>query len=71
MGVIQEKAKGLNVRDEDKKFIANFYKYAFTGLMLEWIRTGMKDEPSSIIEHLDILIHGDITKALEKFKMTH
>lgn len=71
MGVIQEKAKGLNVRDEDKKFIANFYKYAFTGLMLEWIRTGMKDDPSSIIKHLDILIHGDITKALEKFKMTH
>jgi probable dihydroxyacetone kinase regulator len=28
-GVIEEKSAGLAVRDEDKKFIANFYKYAF------------------------------------------
>lgn len=68
IGVIEEKAAGMKVREKDKQFIANFYKYAFVGLMLEWIRMGMKEDPSSIIDRLSILIHGDITKALEKFK---
>lgn len=46
--VINEKAKGMNVRDEDKKFLANFYKYAFVGLVLDWIKHDMKDESSPI-----------------------
>ena len=66
--VIEEKAAGLSVRDDDKAFIADFYKYAFVGLILEWIRTGMKVEPSTIIERLSILIQGDIADALERFK---
>lgn len=64
IGVVEEKAKGMNVRDEDKKFIADFYKYAFVGLMLDWIRSDMKEDPGRIIERLSPLIHGDITKAL-------
>ena len=51
IGVVEEKA--------------NFYKYAFVGLTLEWVRTGMKDDPAALIERVSTLIHGDITKALE------
>lgn len=29
IGVVEEKSAGMNVREEDKKFIADFYKYAF------------------------------------------
>ncbi|WP_312694009.1 TetR/AcrR family transcriptional regulator [Caproiciproducens sp.] len=68
ISVVEEKAAGIPVNQDDKRFIANFYKYAFTGLMLEWIRTGMKEDPSLIIERLSILIHGDIAKTLEKFR---
>lgn len=67
IGVIEEKAANMSVRDDDKAFIANFYKYAFVGLMLEWIHNGMRETPSSIINRLNVLIHGDIDKALEKF----
>ena len=67
-GVIEENAAGMDVRDDDKRFIADFYKYAFVGLILDWIKNGMKADPSEIIEHLDILIHGDIKKALNKFR---
>ena len=38
IGVVEEKSAGMNVRDEDKKFIADFYKYAFVGLMLDWVK---------------------------------
>lgn len=68
MGVIEEKAAGMSVRDDDKAFIADFYKYAFVGLMLEWIATGMKENPSAIIERLSTLIFGDIAGALDKFR---
>ena len=37
VGVVEEKSKGLNITEEDKKFIADFYKYGFVGIMLEWI----------------------------------
>ncbi|MDC7127176.1 MAG: TetR/AcrR family transcriptional regulator C-terminal domain-containing protein [Spirochaetales bacterium] len=66
-GVVDEKASGLSVREEDKTFIANFYKYGFVGLTLEWLNEGMIKDPASIIEKLGILIHGDIEKALECF----
>ena len=67
-GVVEENAAGMDVRDDDKKFIADFYKYAFVGLILDWIKNGMKADPSQVIEHLDVLIHGDIKKALNKFR---
>jgi len=71
IGVIEEKAGGMPLREDDKAFIAHFYKYAFVGLMLEWVRTGMKEQPSAIIERLSILIGGNFTAALERFRTDH
>lgn len=68
IGVVEEQSTGMAVREEDKKFIADFYKFAFVGLMLEWIKRGMKDEPQKIIDRLSVLIHGDISRALEKYR---
>ena len=64
IGVVEEKAAGMTVREEDKEFIADFYKYAFVGLTLEWVRTGMKEDPAALVERVSTLIHGDITKSL-------
>lgn len=68
MNVVEEEAAGMEVRSEDKKFIADFYKYGFVGLMLDWIKGGMKEEPQLIIDRLNTLIHGDIRRALEKYR---
>lgn len=68
IGVVEEQAVGMIVRQEDKKFIADFYKFAFVGLMLDWIRQRMKDDPKKIIDRLSVLIHGDIKRALNKYK---
>ena len=51
-GVVEEQAAGMSVRPEDKAFIANVYKYAFVGLMLDWIKHDMKGEPKQIIDRL-------------------
>lgn len=68
IGVIEEQAAAMCVRGEDKQFISDFYKYAFVGLVLEWIRGGMKQDPAQIIERLSLLIQGDISRALERYR---
>ena len=65
IGVVEERAAGMSVRAEDKEFIAHFYKYAFVGLTLEWIRGGMKEAPVAIVERVSTVTHGGITNALE------
>jgi len=67
ISVVEEQAAEMSVRGEDKKFIADFYKFAFVGMVMEWIRNGMKEKPEDIIGRLSILIHGDIAKALQKY----
>lgn len=71
IGVVAEQAAGMSVREEDKKFIADFYKFAFVGLMLDWIRQDMNPDPQIIIERLGVLIQGDIARALGKYKTNH
>jgi probable dihydroxyacetone kinase regulator len=68
IGVVNEQSIGLSVRESDRDLIANFYKFAFVGLMLDWIRNQMRDDPEAIIQHISILINGDIRRALEKFQ---
>ncbi len=66
-GVVDELSEGTNISPEDKKFIANFYSYAFIGLLLVWLRNGTKEAPDHIIKNLSKLIEGDIGRAIEKF----
>lgn len=68
IGVVEEKAEGMSIRREDKEFIAHLYKYAFVGLMLDWIRGDMKGDPTVIIEKLSQVIHGTIAAALERVR---
>lgn len=66
--VVEEKAKGMAVRQEDKEFIANFYKFAFVGLMLDWVKQDMKEDPQRIIDRLSLLVGGNITTALNRYR---
>ncbi|WP_379132649.1 dihydroxyacetone kinase transcriptional activator DhaS [Paenibacillus sp. sgz500958] len=69
MGVIHELAEGIHVSEEDKRFIANFYTLAFTGLVIQWMRDGMKEQPKQIIEKLSGLIEGHFLRALHKYEI--
>jgi probable dihydroxyacetone kinase regulator len=69
IGVVEEKAAGLIIREADKKFISDFYKFAFVGLMLDWIKNDMSKDPQQIIDRLSTLVHGDITRMLNKYRI--
>ena len=66
--VVEECARGLKVTDADKEFIADFYKFAFVGLMLDWIREDMRPDPEQIVVRLKRMIEGDIALALRRFE---
>lgn len=67
IGVVEEQSAGMTVRQEDKECIAHFYKYAFVGIMLDWIREGMKADPQEIVGSISIIIRGSIKNALEGY----
>ena len=69
LNVINEEAAGITVRDEDKQCIAQVYSYMFIGLMLDWIKDDMREDPQQIVEKLSKLIKGSVSVALSRFKL--
>ena len=68
LGVVEEKSAEMPVSEADKRFIANFYEYAFIGVMLEWIDNNMREEPFVLVERTSRVMHGSILRALGAFR---
>ncbi len=68
MDVVEEQAVGMTVREEDKAFIARVYSYAFVGLLLDWIREDMKEEPKQLVQKLSMVLEDTFRDALERFR---
>ena len=69
LGVIEEESSGISVRDDDKRFIAQIYSYIFIGLMLDWIRDDMRENPNDIVSRLSKLIRGSVAVAISRFEL--
>lgn len=67
MGVVEEKAADTDISEEDRRFIADFYKYSFVGIMLDWIKRGMKDDYISLAHKISITIHGSLANSILNF----
>ena len=68
IGVLDEESRGMTIRDEDKQFIAQVYSYIFIGLMLDWIKDSMREDPRQIVERLARLIKGSMAAAVARFR---
>lgn len=69
LDVINEEDGEMTVRDEDRQFIARIYSYIFIGLMLDWIKDDMREDPHQIVDRLAKLIKGSMSVALSRFKL--
>ena len=67
--VVEEKSVGREVSLEDKLFIAGFYKYSFVGIMLDWIKQGMKEEPQILVEKISLTVRGNIANSVRNFEI--
>ena len=62
---IQSRAEGMLVPEEDVEFIASFYEYAYFGIVSEWFRSGMKEDPLKLATQI-WLVADNMKYALEK-----
>ena len=65
--VVEELAKGLGLADGDKKYVAKIYKILFTGIILDWIKNDMDEEPDELARNVDQIVKGEIYRALLKY----
>lgn len=65
--VVEEKCLGIDLAAEDKDFIADFYKYGFVGIMLDWIGNEMKEDYEEIVEKMSVMLHGNFARAIRNF----
>ena len=68
MNVIKECSKGMNITVSEQSFIADFYKYSFVGVMLDWIKKGMKEDYQEIVHCICTTMSGNITNSLRNFE---
>ena len=69
LDVIDEEAAGMTLRDEDEQFIAKVYAYIFIGVMLDWIKNDMRENPQEIVSRLGKLLQGSVTAAISRFRL--
>ncbi len=70
VNVVEEKALKTPLLPGDKAFIAEFYKFGFVGVMLDWISHGMKEDYGELVKRLGILLRGTIPHSIQNFADT-
>ena len=69
LDVLNELSKDMVIQEQDKQFIAKIYSYMFVGVMLDWIRNDMKEDPKTLVSRFGKAIHNDFINALERFRL--
>lgn len=66
-GVVNELSKDYVIVEKDKKFIADFYKFGFAGLIYTWVDEGMEADPHDFVQELEYLIKGNFLEAVKRY----
>ncbi|MDA8426860.1 MAG: dihydroxyacetone kinase transcriptional activator DhaS [Treponema sp.] len=66
-GVADEVAEGLAAGEADRAFVSDFYAFAFVGMAVRWIKSGMGEPPEEITRKIADLVEGSLRRALEKW----
>lgn len=65
--VVEERSKDIFILNQQKDFIAYFYKYGFVGVMLDWIDSGMDEDYQMILDDLEMTVLGTIDLSIQNF----
>ncbi|NUU97465.1 TetR/AcrR family transcriptional regulator C-terminal domain-containing protein [Marinitoga sp. 1138] len=66
--VVEELSKDINVPENLKKDIVKFYEIALTGIIIDWIKNKMEEDPQILTDKVSKIIEGDISRSLRKFE---
>ena len=65
--VVEERSKDIFILNQQKDFIAHFYKYGFVGVMLDLIDSGMDEDYQMILDELEMTVLGTIDLSIQNF----
>ncbi|MBF4694670.1 TetR/AcrR family transcriptional regulator [Fusibacter ferrireducens] len=57
----------VDLIEPDCRFIVNFYRHVFNGLMIDWVNEGMKEAPEDMLRKLQLMIGGSIPRSVQAF----
>lgn len=69
--VVEELSQGYGLSQESKEYITNFYKYAFVGVMMEWVQNGMKESPETLAAKLSRMTRGQLLLSIQNEAEAH
>lgn len=61
---LKDTAGGQLLSEEDRDIFIRFITYGFTGTYLQWIQTGMREDPSVIITRISVLTKEGLSSAI-------
>lgn len=67
LDVVNELSENIDISLEDKNYVIKFYEIALTGMIINWIKNKMAEDPKKLTNKLSKIIEGDIHRALLKF----
>ena len=66
--VVEELSGPYSISREDQEYITHFYKYAFVGVMLDWVRRGMKEPPEEVVGRVSRMTRGQLLLAIQNME---
>jgi probable dihydroxyacetone kinase regulator len=66
--VVDEVAGAQPLPPGSKDFVAKFYSYAFAGVLLDWINSGLKTPATTIVENIARIMDGIVPLAVRRFQ---
>ncbi|GIP30100.1 TetR family transcriptional regulator [Paenibacillus sp. J23TS9] len=68
MSVVHEVSFKRNISQADQSFIADFYTFAFVGIVVKWVKGSMKERPEEIVERIRDIVTGTLQPALMRYE---
>lgn len=65
---VEEREGAHPIKPADRDAIANFYVYAFSGFVFEWIKKGMKEKPQTIVNRIALIVRDTMGEAITRFQ---
>lgn len=65
--IIDRLDEDKQIDDESKKFIAEFYTYGVVGLIIEWVKSGMKKSALHIKNQISTLVNDSKAFAVKRY----
>ncbi len=65
-GIVDQLSEGMNIPEDYKAFLVNFYTEALASLLIDWVRNKENRDKQKMIQYISLTLYGTIKHALEK-----